>query len=46
MKTVYQAYNNRINAWVKYKLIKGAGSIILAVKKINPTVPFLNVPVR
>lgn len=46
MKTVYQAYNNKINAWVKYKLIKGAGARIIEVKQREPQTPFANIPVR
>ena len=46
MKTVYQAYNNRINAWVKYKLVKGKGAVIQEVKKREPQTPYADVPVR
>ncbi len=40
---IRQAFNNRIKAWVKIKIIKGKGSKILNVKQQNPTVPFANV---
>jgi len=43
---IYQAYNRRINAWVKYKLVRGKLSKIIQVKKINPNVPFLNIKIK
>ena len=40
---VYQAYNKRNKAWVKYKIGKG-GYKILNVKQANPSKPFKGVP--
>lgn len=36
---IYQAFNSKINAWVKYEFGK-KGSRILDVKERNPTTPF------
>ena len=47
---IYQAYNRRINSWVKYKMTKGTKGRkilkIMEVKKRESNVPFKNVPVR
>ena len=37
-----QTYNKKIDAWVKYKTSK-SGSVIVGVKKKNPTIPFSGV---
>ena len=41
----YQAWNPRIEAWVKYKFGK-QGFQIIDVKEQNPTVPFKGIPKR
>ena len=43
---VYQSFNKRIKAWVKYELIKGKGIKILDVKQQMPNKPFKGVPKR
>jgi len=40
---IYQAYNSKIKAWVKYHFIKG-GFKVLDVKQREPGVPFKNIP--
>ena len=40
---IYQSFNPRINAWVKYEFGKG-GWKPLDVKQKNPLVPFKGVP--
>jgi len=40
---IYQAYNKRINAWVKYKFGK-KGYKTLNVKEREPKKPFKGVP--
>lgn len=42
---IYQSYNKRTKAWVKYKLY-GKKSKILNVKQKNPTKPFKGVTKR
>lgn len=42
---VYQAFNKRNKAWVKYKFTK-QGFRVLNVKQNNPRVKFKGVPVR
>ena len=37
---VFQAYNKRIGAWVKYKHTKGKLARIMNVKQGKPNVPF------
>jgi len=46
MKTIFQAYNPRIKAWVKYKIQPDKTSRIVQVKKVLPTIPFKNVPTK
>ena len=43
---IFQSFNPRTKAWVKYKQITGKGSRILDVKESKPTVKFKGVPVR
>ena len=43
---VYQAFNKRINAWVKYHFVKGKGFKVLDVKEKEPLTPFKNVKIR
>ena len=40
---IYQAYNGRIKAWVKYEVSK-KGWKVVNVKQQNPKKPFKNVP--
>ena len=40
---IYQSYNKRINAWVKYHFVKN-GFKVLDVKQREPKVPFKNIP--
>lgn len=42
---VYQAYNGKINAWVKYHFTK-KGSKMINVKQREPEKPFKGVPKR
>lgn len=42
---IYQAYNRRNKAWVKYKFTKG-GIKILNVKQKEPMKKFKGVPVK
>jgi hypothetical protein len=44
-KNTYQAYNDRIDAWVKYKFGE-SGFIPLDVKQRNPQTPFKNIKKR
>lgn len=46
MPKVYQSFNRRIQAWVKYKFIKGKGFKPLNVKQRNPRVPFANINIK
>jgi len=39
---VLQAYNSKINAWVKYDFVKGKGFRVLDVKQREPNIPFVN----
>ena len=41
---IYQAYNSKINAWVKYHFVKGKGFRITDVKQRNPKIPFKHIP--
>lgn len=43
---VYQAYNKRSKAWVKYKFTKKKGFKVLDVKQKNPGVKFKGIPIR
>lgn len=43
---IYQSFNNRIKAYVKYKFVKGKGFKPLNVKQRNPNKPFKNVPIK
>jgi hypothetical protein len=45
MSPIYQAYNKRNKAWVKYELY-GGKSKILNVKERDPKKPFKGVPKR
>lgn len=40
---IQQAFNKRINAWVKFDFKKGKGFTVLDVKQRNPAVPFKGV---
>ena len=42
---IYQSFNNRINAWVKYKF-DNSGFKVLDVKQQNPTKPFKKTPIK
>jgi len=44
-KNVFQAYNDRIDAWVKYKFDE-KGFAPLDVKQRNPGIPFKNIKKR
>ena len=43
---IFQAWNPRTKAWVKYKAVKGEGVKILEVKKKDPHIKFKDVPVK
>jgi hypothetical protein len=42
---IYQAYNRKIGAWVKYEFTKG-GFRVKNVKERNPKQPFTGVPMK
>jgi len=44
MMPIYQAYNKKIGAWVKYHFAKGKGFEVKDVKQRNPKKPFKGVP--
>lgn len=46
MAKVYQSFNNRINAWVKYRVMDDGRTRILNTKQSNPTDKFKGVRVR
>ncbi len=41
---VYQVFNPRIKAWVKYHFVKGKGFEVLDVKQREPFKPFKYIP--
>jgi len=41
---IYQAFNNKIQAWVKYSFEKGKGFKVTDVKQRESLIPFKNVP--
>jgi len=41
---IYQAFNPRIKAWVKYHFVKKKGFEVIDVKRRNPKVAFKNIP--
>ncbi len=43
---ISQAFNRRINAWVKFDFVKGKGFRIVNVKQQKPLQKFKGVPVR
>ena len=43
---IYQAFNKRINAWVKYKFVKGKGFKPIDVKQREPLIPFRKIKKR
>jgi len=43
---VYQAFNSKIGAWVKYKFAPGVGFKALDVKQKEPRVPFKGITKR
>jgi len=43
---IMQSYNNKINAWVKYKKLQGKPPMIMNVKEREPTKKFMGVPVK
>jgi len=42
---IYQAYNKRIGAWVKYHFTK-KGFEVTDVKQRNPKKPFKRIPIK
>lgn len=42
---IFQAFNKRINAWVKYEFGQD-GFKVIDVKQQLPTVPFVGIPIR
>ena len=42
---IRQAFNKKIDAWVKYDFKKGEGFHVLDVKQKNPAVPFKDTPI-
>lgn len=43
---IFQSFNPKTKAWVKYKVVTGKGTKILDVKQQNPRVKFKGVTVR
>jgi len=43
---IYQAFNSRIGAWVKYEFAKGTGFKPLDVKQKEPSIPFRGIAKR
>ena len=43
---IYQAFNKRINAWVKYKFTKKKGFTPLDIKQREPLKPFKGIKKR
>ena len=43
---IFQAYNKRINAWVKVRKFANGKTKILNVKQKLPSVPFKNIPIK
>jgi hypothetical protein len=43
---IYQAYNKRSKAWVKYDFTKGKGFRALDVKQASPRIPFKGIKIR
>lgn len=43
---IYQAFNKKNKAWVKYRFTKAKGFQATDVKQINPKVKFKGIPVR
>ena len=43
---IRQAFNGKIDAWVKYDFEKGKGFNVLDVKEREPLKPFKGVPIR
>lgn len=43
---IYQAFNGRINAWVKYEFKKGKGFKAIDVKQKKPLKSFKNIPIK
>jgi len=41
---IYQAFNPKIKAWVKYHFAKKKGFEVLDVKERSPLKPFKNIP--
>tara|TARA_Y100000310_G_scaffold280641_1_gene300510 strand:- start:223 stop:372 length:150 start_codon:yes stop_codon:yes gene_type:complete len=43
---IFQAFNNKTKAWVKYKQTVGGRSRILDVKESKPLIKFKGVPIK
>jgi hypothetical protein len=43
---IYQAFNSRIDSWVKYEFIKGQGFKALDVKQVEPLKPFHGIQIK
>ena len=43
---IYQAFNARIGAWVKYEFVTGQGFKAIDVKQREPLKPFKFVPIK
>ena len=41
---IYQAFNPKIKAWVKYHFVKGGKAKFTDVKQREPQKPFKNIP--
>jgi len=41
---IFQAFNYRTGAWVKYHFVKEKGFEVFDVKQIKPLKPFKNIP--
>ena len=43
---IYQAFNKRTKAWVKYHFKKGKGFEVIDVKQREPKKPFKNIKIK
>jgi len=46
MERIFQTYNGRIKAWVKYKVMPDKSTRIIEVKKRESKIPYSNVPIK
>ena len=44
--SIYQSFNGRIGAWIKYSFEKGKGFLPKDVKQIEPYKPFKGIKIK